>query len=278
MSRQVAAEMGTRHADRIILSPLPGIGVHEQGGLLELAMNGTRRVLTIGAPSIVDLSVPQFRAILGHEYAHISNKDTRWTALTFRAFSAVQQTIVAMDAIGQRRGWFALVALLNPARWVILGYLWLFAYVTTGFSRLREVLADVAAVETYGAEAFKGGLRTVMLNDSLFGQRGLPAMLTLAREGRQLADVYRAMEQTKAAMYPWDLEQAWDLAARGSASAFDSHPAVKDRLHYADVVVDRGQPIAPGVDQHEALWTWFADWSARCTQLTELLNSRLKTA
>src|SRR5581483_2394945 len=64
LSRSVAAGIGTRPPDRIVLSPLPGIGVHEEGGLLRLLVGRTRRVLTIGAPSITGLTTQEFRAVL----------------------------------------------------------------------------------------------------------------------------------------------------------------------------------------------------------------------
>jgi Zn-dependent protease with chaperone function len=69
----------------------------------------------------------RLQAILGHEYGHLSNKDTSWS-VNGRCWSA--------------GGWFARVALINPGRWVVCGYLLLFGFVTSGFSRMREVFAD----------------------------------------------------------------------------------------------------------------------------------------
>jgi Zn-dependent protease with chaperone function len=222
LSCQTAAEVGTRPADIVHLSPLPGISVHEEGGL-QLLMGRTRRVLTTGDPSIVGLSVVEFVAILGHEYGHPSNKDTAWSSLTFRAWAAVRQTLASMDAVGRQGVWFALVGVLNPGCWVVLGYLTLLGFVTSGFSRMREVFADAAAVRQYGATAFKGGLRTVVINDQLFITRGLPAMVAGLREGKAFVGIYDALGAVRTELPPAELAEVFQQVAARAPSAFDSH-------------------------------------------------------
>jgi Zn-dependent protease with chaperone function len=277
LSRETAAAVGTRPADVLRLSPLSGISVHEEGGLLQLLFGGTRRILTIGAPSVVGLTVQQFRAILGHEYGHLSNKDTAWSSLTFRAGAAVQETLQAMESVAAQGGWFALVALLNPARWVVLGYLYLFAFVTSGFSRMREVFADQSAIETYGPAAFKTGLQTVVVNDVLFASRGLPAMVQLASEGRQFDNVYEALHQVEDNMSSDDLDQLYAAAAGRPASAFDSHPRIQERLQYADRFAQLNASSASDSTPESAEPTLdrFSNWLERSRQLTGLLTGRL---
>lgn len=275
LSRETAAAVGTRPADILWLSPLPGISVHEEGGLIQLLLGRTRRVLTLGAPSLIGLTVPQFQAILGHEYGHLSNRDTAWSSLTFRAASAVQQTVASMDAVGRRGGWFALVALINPARWLVWLYLLLFRFLTSGFSRMREVFADATAIERYGAEAFKAGLRTVVLNDALFGSRGLPALVSLVREGRDFRGIYDALGATRDGMPPEELGVLFQQATARRPSAFDSHPPVSDRLRYADRFPSATAASSTG---DEPVTGCFQDWAQRSHQLATLLVGRLRTA
>ncbi len=274
LSRDTAQAAGTRAADAILVSPLPGVSVHEEGGLLQLLFGRTRRVLTIGAPSILGLTVEQFQAILGHEYGHFSNRDTAWSSLTYRAGAAVAQTLDTMQSVGSQGGWFALVSLINPARWTLWIYRLLFAYVTSGFSRMREVFADQAAVEQYGATPFKEGLRGVVVNDQLFGGVVMPRMIELAREGRYLSNLYLAADDARRSLGRDEIERLVDQAAAQKPSAFDSHPPLRDRLAYADRF-GASSPSGVSLPGSVLLVDRFTDWGARSSQLSDLLTYSL---
>src|SRR5687768_17848355 len=95
-----------------------------------------------------------------------------------------------------------LLVWFNPARWVLALYMRLYAYVTSGFSRTREVFADQTAIRLYGAAAFANGLRQVVANDTLFHSVCVPRMLNLAREDGALKDVYAELEHARHAAPP----------------------------------------------------------------------------
>lgn len=273
LSREVAGSVGTSTADTIVLSPLPGISVHEEGGLLDLLLGRTRRVLTVGAPSIVGLTVQQFRAILAHEYGHFSNRDTAWSSLTYRAGSAVSQTLSTMQGVRAMGGWFKAVGSINPALWILWLYRWLFAYLTSGFSRLREVCADQEAVERYGARAFVGGLVGVVVNDRLFWGVVFPRVVELAGQGQYLADVNAVVAVARERLSQPELERMVGEASGHRPSPFDSHPALGDRLAYVRRFSDvRASETEEGA---EPLVDRFADWAARSGQLSELLAGGL---
>jgi Zn-dependent protease with chaperone function len=273
LSREVAASVGTRAADSIVLSPMPGISVREEGGLLGLLLRRTRRVLTVGAPSIVGLSVQQFRAILAHEYGHFSNRDTAWSSLTYRAGSAVEETVGTMRQITAMGGWFKLVGSINPALWILWLYRWLFAYLTSGFSRLREVCADQEAVERYGARAFVGGLVVVVVNERLFWGVVFPRMVELAGESQYLTDVNAVVAMARQRLSPQELERMVGEVAALRPSPFDSHPALGDRLAYAGRLSTASK--ARTEEGAEPLVDRFADWAALSANLSLLLAGSL---
>jgi hypothetical protein len=144
LSREVAAAVDARPADRIVLAPSPAIGVHEEGGLIELAVGATQRVLTLGIPTVLGLTVQQARSILAREYARFSDRDDPWTALSYRASGGVAQTLAALRGIGWTHAWSALFVWFNPARWLFEVYWRLFAYVTR--SRFAYVERAAAAI------------------------------------------------------------------------------------------------------------------------------------
>ncbi|MBZ5516234.1 MAG: hypothetical protein LAN62_15560 [Acidobacteriia bacterium] len=69
---------------------------------------------------------------------------------------------------GKGRGWFGLIMWLNPAYWMLLVFVRLYFKLTNGFSRIREVMADIAAMNLRGGRAFGQGLLKVATNDALF--------------------------------------------------------------------------------------------------------------
>jgi Zn-dependent protease with chaperone function len=277
LSEITASDVGTRPADVIVLSPMPGIGVREDGGLPQLLLGRTRRVLTIGAPSILGLTVQQFQAILAHEYGHFSNRDTAWTSLTFRAGSSIGQTLRVMQSFRASGFWFAIVTFINPGLWLLLFYRFLFSYVTSGFSRMREVFADQEAIGRYGAVPFETGLKTVVTNDQLFGSVVFPKLIELLREGKYFPNIYLTADDVRQGLTPAEIDQAIAAAAHQRPSAFDTHPALSDRLTYAR----RFEATAAAAnDRHEddLLAERFVDWAARSTELSDLLSHSLFAA
>jgi Zn-dependent protease with chaperone function len=148
---------------------------------------------------------------------------------------------------------------------------------TSGFSRMREVFADQAAIELYGAEPFKRGLRGVVLNDRLFGGAIMPQLVTLVREGKYLTNVYAVAEGTRWDMAPDEAERIFVEAAAQRPSAFDSHPPLRDRLDYADRFV-AARPTPSATDGAELLIGQFDDWGKRSTEISDLLTQTLFAA
>jgi Zn-dependent protease with chaperone function len=227
----VAAAVGTPMVNQIALSGRPGISVREEGSLLTALIGRPERTLVVGAPSIIHLTVGQFRAMLAHELGHISNRDTAWTALTFRAASAVacaRRTTALTHRLG---AWWPLLTLLNPAYLLTVAFGYLHLHLTIGFARIREILADEAARGLYGSKAFDDGLRRMVLNDALFN---LMFSLRLRHYAAETPDVparaFVALDREFRTISTHQLLVLWNETISQRPSFFDPHPPVQDRL------------------------------------------------
>ncbi len=236
----VAREVGTRPLDKIMLSPNSGIGVHLEGGLFRLFIGRTKRVLTIGLPSISNITYSEMKAILAHEFGHFSNKDTAWSSFTYTMAASLQNTLAVMPSPQKTEGsnYLTVVSALNPALWVLLGYKFMFQVFTSGFSRMREVFADKTAISLYGYKNFTDGLMKIARNDYVFSQYFTNKLIEMMRESGQVyTNIYQFMEETNQSLGK-DGKKILDnveseILNEEKASKFDSHPLLRERLGYA---------------------------------------------
>src|SRR5208337_1859765 len=143
LSVHISEEIKAKPVDTIVLSPLPGIAVYSQGNLLSTVVGGGSRALLLGLPSLHGLSAGEFKAILANEYGHFSNQDTQWNSLSYSMGNSLLSTFRPIPGPGAFRGSLGLVALLNPAYWMVRVFVRLYFKVTAGFSRARELMADI---------------------------------------------------------------------------------------------------------------------------------------
>ncbi|MCT2581836.1 M48 family metallopeptidase [Actinophytocola gossypii] len=146
--RRFAAAAGTAPPDDIHLTAEANAGVVEDTRLLGLI--STRRHLFIGAPLLAGLSAAQFAAVLTHELAHYSNRDTRFAGVAYRsrrAFAHTMNTVNRNDYL-QR----ALHFLLRHAAARALR-------ASRSLSRRQEIAADQAAAVAVGSAATVAAFR-----------------------------------------------------------------------------------------------------------------------
>ena len=80
-------------------SLLPGTEVAERGGVMGA---GSRRVMGVGLPLLDLLTVPQFRAVLAHEFGHFVGGDTRLGPWIYKTRAAIGRTTDTMGVRGNR--------------------------------------------------------------------------------------------------------------------------------------------------------------------------------
>ena len=264
-SDRAAASAGTRPVDRIVLSALRGgTGVSEPGGMLSILRRDAPRVLQIDTVQLVGLNVAQFEGVLAHEYAHFSNRDTAWSVLTGRAGYALGRTLREIVSATSILEW---LSVLSPVRWSLTGYLYLYGFVTAGFSRACELRADEAEIRAVGSEWFRATMERLALNGAVVRALCIPRMAEALGDARRAPDVHSLLEL----MYrqgPQDVIarlRAEALAERGSV--FAAHPATRERLAFAERLA-LPAPIHLDSTQLEPAHSLIADWSRLAPRLS----------
>ena len=232
--------------------------------------------MEISLSSLHGLTTDEFKAILAHEYGHFSNKDTQWSSYTYSMGNSLITTLRSMPGPSQDEkeegGWIRLMMTLNPAYWLLLLYVMLYFKITNGFSRIREVMADIMAMRLYGGKAFGNGLLKVATNDFVFSEiiqsKWIPELL---KEEKTISNFSKFMEIVFKGLEKKDVDELQNniLSSKQIHSAYDSHPALKMRIDYAkkfdDVQKQDKKPIGE----------LFDDWDEINKRVADLYNLRL---
>lgn len=145
--RRIAVVAGTQPPDEISLTAAANASVMEDCRFLGLV--STRRRMFIGAPLLAGLRTDQLAAILTHELAHYSNRDTRLSGLTYRGRRAFTSTVSGLNQDFFQK----LLAVL------LRGFLVLYLRASAGLSRRQERAADEAAARAVGSGVAASALR-----------------------------------------------------------------------------------------------------------------------
>jgi Zn-dependent protease with chaperone function len=272
LSGHISEEIKAKPVDTVVLSPMPGIAVYSQGNLLSTVVGGGSRTLLLGFPSLHGLSTGEFKAILAHEYGHFSNRDTQWNSLNYSMGGSLLSTFRSIPGPGAFRGSLGLIAGLNPAYWMMRAYVPLYFKVTSGFSRVREVMADIAALKLCGGKTFGQALLKEATNQALFSQVVQPKLLVeLSRLGKKASNLSQSIETVcssteKSAMRDF---QAALLSRAPTRGAYDSHPPLKVRLGYASKFEQRDETLGGPVQE------LFEDWKGLNERLTDFYYKRM---
>lgn len=201
-----------------------------------------RHHLLLGLPLLDGLSTAEFRAVLAHEFAHLSGEHARFGQWVYRlrrswetVFARLQQPYV--------RG----TAPLRPLLTRFIGWFWprfnAHAFV---LSRANEYEADAVAADLAGAPAIASALTRLCL---LFGQveeRFWPEIwLRAAREPEAPRDILAPLPDLVRAPAPADVERWLALGFRRITTNADTHPCLSDRLRALGQLPPGGSPIRP---------------------------------
>ncbi|EMF01467.1 M48 family metallopeptidase [Streptomyces mobaraensis NBRC 13819 = DSM 40847] len=291
--REVAATAGTRAPDEILLIGGVNAAVSENSRFLGLVPG--RRRLYIGIPLMTGLTDSQLRAVLGHEFGHYCNADTRISAITLRGRHALARTVTAFrrqseklveKELTKQRAAAEKRALKGRkpkkagstgagrshrlmAR-LFVGYAKFYLRVTRGDGRRQELAADRVAVRVAGRDATASALRRTAALATLhdfyldgYATLGLPAGL-LPPEGQ----FYGGLGHLLAA--PGRRAEFERLARElpgGEPSPYDAHPPMAERVALIEALPDDGR-AARGPER----------WSLELLDAPERLLVRLEEA
>jgi Zn-dependent protease with chaperone function len=222
---EVGQQVETRPVDQVFVAPGSEIGVHQEGRGPFGVFGVKRRVLTVGLATLRYLNVTELRAVLAHEYAHFSHKDTANGRFIHQVTLSIGQALNGMAQAGGKLNY------VNPFYWFFVLYYRAYSLLAAGFSRSREFLADRMAACLYGKDAFIGGLTKVATNGNLFESTAYGNIHSLLAEGKAFKNIYDAFASYRdEQLSDEDREKLFREMLNEKGSMFASHPTVRERF------------------------------------------------
>jgi Zn-dependent protease with chaperone function len=241
--QEVAARTETDPVDEIYISPGSAIGVRQEGRGPFGMFGVKRRVLTLGLSTMYYLTVTELKAILAHEYAHFSNRDTFYIRFIHRVPMSIE---AALEGMGQAVGKLNYV---NPFFWFFWLYYKAYMLLSAGFSRSREFLADRLSASLYGRKAFVFGLTKVATDGTLFEMSIYQNISSLLDEGKAFVNMYQAFREYREGGIPREeRDQLYQSLLQEKRSLFASHPSFQERVEAV-----AGFPDVPSQDNTPAM-------------------------
>jgi Zn-dependent protease with chaperone function len=183
-----------------------------------------RNYLLLGLPILQALAPEQFRAVLAHEFAHLSGNHSRFAGWIYRV----------------RRTWFQLLERLRQERHpgsVVFEpfYHWFVSFFSAYsfvLARADEFVADRCAAELAGARSAAEALVNVELKARYLQTDFWPGVYKAAdQQPEPPAAAFTAMLRTLPnALAPETASQWLDQALAQQTSNQDTHPSLSDRL------------------------------------------------
>jgi Zn-dependent protease with chaperone function len=170
MADEVAAMVGSKPADRIILHVFPTFFVTQgKVSLLDGAVSG--RILALGMPLAGRLGPREFRSVLAHEFAHFAKGDLTYSIVVSPAYRALGEALGKLSSANPGGSAGAFMTILRAPLLLFLANSYeYFATIDRMLQRGREFRADRAAAELYGRSTFVSALEKVSVSSELFGK------------------------------------------------------------------------------------------------------------
>lgn len=260
--QKVAADLDTRPVDEIRVTPGTELAVYERGGFFDKMNEKAERILIVGVGSLNGFSTNGFRAVLAHEYGHLSNRDTAGGDIAFRVNSDMWRLAEAMVNSGTN-------TYHNLAFHFLRLYHFIFRRITHGASRLQEVLADHVAVHNYGSAAFADGLSHVVRQSVVFeklAESEISGALWAKRAQKNLYDLAPS-DETSAS----EIENLVKEQFQRPTTEDDTHPAPSDRIRLAQKITGQTKPDLPG-----EVWQLFADREKFTAEMNRIVEETAK--
>lgn len=153
----LCSAMATRIPDVVVIHAEPTFFVG-QGRVAVFNGKARGRILVIGLPMLAALTKGELRAILAHEFAHFSGRDTTYSTRIEPVYKGATKTLSEMnrhmanaDSISER------LPMVLPFH-VLHLYLKIFHLIDMRISRSQELRADATAASVCGTQSVRMGL------------------------------------------------------------------------------------------------------------------------
>jgi len=261
LASEVAENLGTRPLDVIRIAPGTQMAVYERGSYRDRRKDMGRRTLVVGLGLLPGFDQTPFRAVLAHEYGHLSHRDTAGGDVALRVNQDMMKFAYTMAHAGQAVWW-------NIGFQFLRLYHFLFRRISHGATRLQEVLADRAAARLYGTRPFEEGLRHVIRCQIEFKHFAAREIDEALKSGRALQNVYTLEMQPEKT-----LEEEIDHAINRQTSEDDTHPSPVDRFRLVSRVICQNEPALSG-----PMWNLFTDRDAITKEMSLQIEQAVKAS
>ena len=221
----VARLVDTTPVDEVYVAPGSAIGVHQEGRGPFGMFGVKRRVLTLGLSTMRFLTVSELQAILAHEYAHFSHRDTFYSRFIYQVDMSIEK---ALGGMGQAGGYLNYV---NPFFWFLYLYYKAYSLLSAGFSRSREFLADRMASSLFGSDVFTSALTKVATDGALFEMTIYQNIAHLLEQEKAFVNMYSAFHEFRnQGLNAQEREDFYRRLLEAKGSLFASHPTFGERI------------------------------------------------
>ncbi len=149
---EVAAAVGTRGVERVLVTPSQEFGVFDAPAPGALAfLRRRRRHLVVGLPYVYSLSLDELRAVIAHELGHLTLGHQTITRFTWHF---IRRIAGRLETLREAEFW-----MLNPLYWSSRVSLAVFEAIYHPWWRLQEYDADRRSALAVGANHAVAGLR-----------------------------------------------------------------------------------------------------------------------
>jgi Zn-dependent protease with chaperone function len=221
----VARRVDTDPVHEVYVAPGSEIGVHQEGRGPFGMFGVKRRVLTLGLSTMRFLTVNELEAILAHEYAHFSHRDTFYSRFIYQVHLSIGQALWGMGQVGGNFTYF------NPFYWFLFLYYKCYSLLSAGFSRSREFLADRMASSLYGSDVFASALTKVSTDGMLFEKTIYDSISGLLEKQESFVNMYEAFRHYRDKQLTKEQrEEEHQKLMAETGSLFAQHPTIAERL------------------------------------------------
>jgi hypothetical protein len=258
LTREVAAEIGTRPVDEIRMTIGTDVAVYEKGTRKEKTQDKAKRILILGVGVLNGFRMHAFRAVLAHEYGHFTHRDTAGGEDALRVNNDMMKFAYAMAMAGHAVWW-------NLGFQFVRIYHFLFRRISHGASRLQEILADRMAALKYGAEAFEEGLTHAIRRSVEFPFAANREITVAINGGRAVQNLYGlALEKES------PVEDEIEKALNRPTSEDDTHPSPVERFR---LIRQLGGPST--AQDNGLVWDLFQNRDALTMEMTVLIDQSI---
>src|SRR5579864_3978988 len=225
--------------------------VAERGGTMGFR---SRRVMGLGLPLLQTLTVPQFRAVVAHEFGHYYCGDTRLGPWVYKTRDAMVRTLVRLSSDSELMNVLTRVAFARLAHHLVIeilnAYWKLFMRATQMISRKQEYRADELACHVAGSEALIEGLGRIAAASPalrMFWQTEVVPTLS-AGYHMPIADGF-ARFLTAPAIAGAMSKHLETVLHSASTQPYDTHPTLRDRIAAARLLPTQREtrPAPPAI-------------------------------